>query len=173
MRFLVCFLFILLISCSSYKSSNYEKMADKITMKTAQKLEKERNLVLIGIGGGMMRNIRMMAMSFVYKHEISVGEGRSLLIAALEEYINAVNSNEEIRPYLVNYPFDPKNIEIRIFIHNPDNSPVAEGKISVISAIKGILEYDADEGNGYKNIHRETYEEAIEKIAQSYQRESA
>lgn len=173
MRFLICFIFVLLIACSGYKVSNYEKMADKITAKTAKKLEKERELILIGTGGGMMHNIRMMAMSFVYKHEIDVDEGRTLLIAALGEYIEAVNTNEEIRPYLANYPFDPKNIEIRIFIHNPDNSNVEEGKISVISAINGILKYDADEGYGYKRIHRETYEEALEKIAQSYQREAA
>jgi hypothetical protein len=164
MKYPLLILTIILSACSHSSSPNYEEMADKITYATAKKLRSEKNLRLIGTGGGMMHSIRMMAMSFVFKHEITIEEGRELLVAAVSEYVAAVNANEKIRPFLANYPFEPKNVEIQIFIHNPDNSCMPHGKICVIGAIDGILDYDIrdSETDLLKEIYRETYEEALQ-----------
>ena len=141
-------------------------MADKITRATAKKLEEEQHLKLIGIGGGMMDNVRMMAMSFSFNREITLEEGRELLVVSVEEYLKAVNSNEKIRPYLANYPFDLQNIEIRIFIQNPDRSDLPPGKICAMQAAKGFLDYDSRDPstNQFTEIHRETFEEALQKL---------
>jgi hypothetical protein len=94
-----------LFACSScnFKSDNYEKIADKITINTAKKLRNEFGLILVGIGGQMMNDIQMMSMEFNFYNVIDTEVIRKLLIKSVQEYLFTINSNEEIRPYLHNY----------------------------------------------------------------------
>ena len=65
----------------------------------------------------MMDDIQMMAMSFNYYEEVNLKTARELTIYVINEYLSAINSNKELRPYLHEYPFTAKNVEIRIFIY--------------------------------------------------------
>ncbi len=150
------------------RDENYATIANKITKQVALRLRQERNLQCAGTGGGMMSNIRMMAISFDFLHEVSLTEARQLLVYATTEYLNAINANKEIRPYLQNYPFTVNNIEVMIFIQKPDGQNVPPGKIVSMSSINSILSYDllCEPGNYInKELCRETYEEAL-KIVQ-------
>ena len=122
-----------------------------------------------------MDTVRMMAMSFSYDHEITIEQGRELLIYCVEKYLSAINFNEEIRPYLKNYPFEPKNIEINIFVHQPNHHNVSVGAISVVGAIKGILDYNVRQVGPpvIKQVYKETYQEALEMLAQKGSRARA
>ena len=157
-----------LFGCSSfgYQSPGYVKTAHAITANTAKKLEEQKKLYLIGTGGGMMHDIRMMAMGFQFFHEVDLKEARELVVYAVREYLSDINNNEEVRPYLRNYPFTAKNVEIQIWIYNPDGSDPSLEKIYYISAINGVLTYYLDLPKTYsrKAICKETYEEALQKI---------
>lgn len=83
--------------------------------RVAVQLKKEKDLHPCGSGGGMMDQIGMLALSFNYYKEIDIDTGRDLLMTTGKLLLNSVNEDERIRPYLENYPFLPKNIEIRIF----------------------------------------------------------
>ena len=160
----IVFVFSCVFGCSSfgYQSPRYVKLAHEITEKSAKKLKAQKNLVLIGTGGQMMHDIQMMAMSFHFYQEVDLRTGRELIIYAINEYLSAINSNEEVRPYLNNYPFTPKNIEIRIWIYKPDRTHASLDKIYYISALNGILTYYLDLPETYSRqaICEETYEEA-------------
>ena len=166
---IVVIMFSFLFGCSSFwhPLPDYEKIADDITEKTAQKLKEKKDLYLIGTGGGMMNDIQMMAMSFDYYQEVDLKKARELLVYAVNEYLSDINSNEEIRPYLHEYPFTAKNVEIRIWIWKPDRSKPSSEKILYISAIDGILTYylDFPEKYTFKAIYEETYEEALQAIS--------
>ena len=170
MRFIYLFVFsFILFSCNKHQIPEYERIADAITAKTAKKMASERNLQLIGIGGGMMDNVRMMAMSFNYDHELTIEEGRELVVYCVEKYLSAINSNEQIRPYLKNYPFRSENIEIRIFLYKPGHQDVPIGALSVVGAYTGTLAYKTreEESISLKRVHEETYQEALEILAQT------
>lgn len=162
---LILFVFTSTIGCSLFNqktSVDYEEIADKITANTAWKLEKEKNLLLIGTGGGMMHDIQAMHMSFQLFHEVSLEEARELVVYAMREYLSNINNSEEVRPYLHNYPFTEKNIEIMILIYGPDKRELPPEKIYCITSHNGILKYynrlDRDHP-----ICKETYEEAVQK----------
>ncbi|MDE3045869.1 MAG: hypothetical protein KGJ02_04410 [Verrucomicrobiota bacterium] len=168
MRFLLLFIvFSFLSSCSQKKHSNQLPpkviFANEIRKKVASDLYKKKNLVPCGSGGGMMRQVEMLALSFDYRKPIDIKMGRELLIAAVDELTVAVNADERIRPYLQNYPFEPKNIEIRIFLYNPDGSDIPPGSLSVVGALEGVLDYKIRDPktDQLKSIHKETYEEAV------------
>ncbi len=170
--FLTC---MLLSSCGSFntqefdkgshvRDENYETIANRITKQVALKLFQEKNLQCAGRGGGMMSNIRIMALGFDLLHEVTLTEARELTVYAITEYLKSINNSKEIRPYLQNYPFKLENIEIRIWIYKSDNKSVPLGKIDSISAVKGTLTYRIACGSqSYANreLCEETYEEAL------------
>ena len=140
------------------------QIAHAITRKTAQKIESETGLRLIGTGGGMMNHVRLMTMSFSCFGEISVDRARELLLYCASEYLSAINASEEIRPYLIHYPFTLKDIEILIFIRQQDRREVPIGSLAVATLINDMLEYKAEqqEASSFKKIHKETYQEALQ-----------
>ncbi len=165
---IILFMFYFLFGYSSFSlSSDYEKIADKITEDTAKKLKAQKNLRLVGTGGQMMHDIQMMAMGFYYYQEVDLKTARELIIYAINEYLAAINSSKEIRSYLHEYPFMAKNIEIRIWVFEPSGSNPPLDKIYYISAINGNLAYylDLPETYSRRAIREETYEEALQEIA--------
>ena len=160
-------MFSFLFGCSSfgYQSPRYEQLADEITGKTAKKLKTQKGLFLIGIGGRMMDDIQVMKMSFEYYQEVDLKIGRELLVHVINEYLSAINSNEEIKPHLHEYPFTAKNVTISIFFSNPDRSKFPPGKIACISSLKGTLTYYTySNSNFLQAIHVESYEKAVQEI---------
>ena len=149
-------------SCFGHQSPRYVKLAAQITEKTAVKIEKEKNLRLVGRGGQMMHDIQMMAMSFDLYHEVDLKEARELLVYIINEYLSEINSNVEIRPFLHEYPFTAKNVEIHIWVYKPNGSDPDLDKLYYISAINGVLTYYLDLPKTYsrKAICEETYAEA-------------
>jgi len=153
-------------SCGGYQVCKHEKIADRITAKTAKRIEEKTHLYLAGTGGRMMDDIKEMDMGFDYYGEVDLAEARRMLVYVIDEYLAAINSSQEIRPYLHEYPFNAKNVGIRIWFYNPDRSNLARDKIYYISAINGILNYYIE---GKKEFTREaicteTYEEALERL---------
>ncbi len=146
-----------------HELSDKEKIADRITANTAKKLKKEKNLLLIGTGGGMLYQIDMLAMSFCLYQEVDLTSARDLIVFAVNEYLTAINKSQDIRPYLDQCPFTAKNVEIRIFVHGPGGCELPPGKIDSINCIEGVVKY-RHSSDLSRPIHKETYDEALSKI---------
>ena len=142
------------------------QLANEISNRVALQLKKERDLYPCGFGGGMMHQIRMLALSFNYYKPVEIEQARELLFSAGSLLLKTINENEQIRPYLDTYPFQPKNIEIRIFLKAADKFAIEDEKLCGISMLDGILEYEIHDPKTKKltTIYSETYEEAMEKL---------
>ncbi len=168
-------LFSCLLCCAcekpvSYYPSEKECLCNDITKKVAIELKNELDLLPFGSGGRAMDQIKMLAISFLYRHPLEIAEGRELLIAAVEKFAAKINATEAIRPYLNNYPFGPKNIEIRIFIQAPNGKDFGSEKLCLIKAQEGFLEYEIHSGEyNLKTVYKETFEEALQKLNRAKQ----
>lgn len=145
-------------------SPKYIKIADRITSNTLKKL-KTKDLKLVGSGGSMMNNIGEVSLHFYYYHPTTIDEARNLLLEITEDLISSFNSNEEIRPYLANYPFNQNNLEISISFTQKSNVYQDPPSLSLASAEDSILSYDRHDPEKSKliTIFQETYEEAQQK----------
>jgi hypothetical protein len=116
-----------------------------------------------------MDKIRMLALSFNYNKQIEIEEARELLIYAGNIFIHTVNDDKRVHQYLLNYPFLPENIEIRIFLHKKNGSEFGGEKLSVISMNEGILKYKIVDPTTQllTTIYSETFDEALVKINSS------
>lgn len=175
MKFVYTLILLFLSGCDSinlaptYVSSEKVELTNEIQKSAAKRITKKTDLVLCGTGGGMMNEIRMVALSFDYYKPVNQIIGRKLLITASEELLNEINQNEKVRKYLIRYPFPPKNIQIRIFVHNKNGSPIQAGNICYLSVIDGVLSYTLREPGKFKSstLTKESYIQALQKISQS------
>ena len=154
-----------LCSCSFFTESRpeYVKIANKITNETGKKLKEQKNLHLAGTGGGMMHDIQMMMMAFQFNQIVDMETARELLVYSGEEYLHAINSNVEVKPYLHDVPFTSKNIEIVIYFHTQSYETVPSGEISIAAIEEGLIVYYIDDPERYtiQSIHEESYEDAV------------
>lgn len=173
MRFLLFFLFIILVSgCEvgnneiSCVPSQKVKLVNEIRSKVAAKLNKDFGLIVCGTGAQMMHQIEMLALSFDYGHLVDVEQGRKLVVSAVNEFVSEINADERIRSYLVQYPFQPENIEIRIFFCMPDGNKIPVGELSSISFTRGNVTYRSFDSKKFQldTIYKETFAEAVEQI---------
>lgn len=148
---------ILFCSCSNTSTTDYEKLADKIAISTAKKLEKEKGLILLGTGGRMMNEIEIMSISFEYRKDVEIDQARKLLIEAAEEYLSEINADEKIRPYLHNYPFTPDNIKIEIYFRG---IKLSFDKVHIAAVSDGKVSYYIKDDYTLRTIKVEAYEEA-------------
>lgn len=162
-----------LMSFSFFKSKprDYADMAREIRGKVAKKLAKKHQMDCVGVGGGMMGSVYMIGLSFEINRPIDRDEARARIVDCVEELLTAVNQNEEIRPYLKNYPFTTHNVQVAIFIKDKDRRNLHDPLISVVSVFESDdISYCTTEPNKmtYKNQVHEPYQEALAKVKGHY-----
>jgi hypothetical protein len=140
----------------------YEKDVDVVTDQVAKKIYQETGLKLMGTGGGLIDQINRLGISFARYGDLSMEEARELLVYCVEEYLDAINADEKIRPHLCCYPFSPNNIEIAIFIYGEDRRDPPIGFLTVVAEIYGRMTYKIQQPGfpSMKTIHEEPYDEA-------------
>lgn len=146
------------------KPRDYADIARDIRAKVGNKLAKKHHMDLIGIGGGMMKSVYMIGLSFQIRHPLDRNEARERIIDCVEELLTTINANEEIRPFLKNYPFTTKNVQVAIFSVNADGRAVFDPYITVVSVDQSdsiTFRTEAPNEKFYKHRHREPYLEAL------------
>jgi hypothetical protein len=158
--------FIASIADPQYMLSIDEKIVNKITLQVAKKISAEKGLIPAGSGGQMMDEIKMLMLGFDYRKIANIETARELLVYCVEEYLAEINTSEEIRPYLCNYPFTNKNIQIDICFFNPDGTYVPIDDIIIATADEGKIAYRISKPDrlGLQTIYQESYEEAVQKV---------
>ncbi len=147
--------------------TNKQKLANEIRHKVALQVKQETGLRPVGTMGQMLHEIQKLGLSFYYYQPVDIVEGRKLLIKAVDTMLQEINSDTRIHPYLIRYPFMPRNVEMTIFLRNPDGRDVAPGTLRIIEAIDGCFCYQIDnpKTNRFTTIYKETYEEALQRLA--------
>jgi hypothetical protein len=142
---------------------HYEVIANHITLDTAELLKERYGLNVIGIGGGMMDDIKKMNLSLQSRKPLSINEGRDFIVMCIDTYLDQINSNKKVRPFLNAYPFTIENIEIKIFIDREEGENLAIGRLAVVSTHGRKIKYKVVESE-FRNeeVLSETYEEARE-----------
>lgn len=166
---ILIFTLITLLGCKldaqENNSPDYEVYVDRIIKNFAEEMQKELSLVCIGSGGRMSKNIEEVSVKFIAYREASIKEARELEIRAIERLLKSINTNEKIRPYLNEFPFKRKNLEISISFQNPDNTHSTTG-VAFIYQIRGIIYYDRINlhSGRLEDLAKETYEEALKVV---------
>ncbi len=159
----------LFCACSSNELSLSDQLGYKASIDTVDILQQEYPLIfscMFGMQGDKQGKIKINKLGIQFPEEVSQERARSLLLHFIETYLDVINSTEELKPHLSNYPFTKENIEFVVYFSAPDGSMSYHPNINVCAFRNGKLIYKTEEEGqtkGYKSIIRESYEEAMEK----------
>jgi hypothetical protein len=121
----------------------------------------------------MMDNIKEVYLSFLAKNRYyTTEEARVLMVNCIEELLERINSNLEVRDYLDHYPFTEKGIDFSIEFLNEKGEDVSDGYIAYVSIINETLFYYIyrPETDMLEKIYKEPYLEALQ-IVQDKQKQ--
>lgn len=175
--FRLSLLFLVLFS-SSFTTSMFSKSVneripkdDKIALaiidETAATLKRRHKLHPCGFGMGGMELFKTLDIQFQVIGTLSREKARVILLDCVEEFLKNINSNEEIKPLLINYPFSHENVSLTLFIRDKNNNKLYHPNISVVSFRRRGLEFitnDPDNEYKYKEEYLETYQEACQLV---------
>ena len=98
-----------------YKSPKYVIYANELQNDFIKKIEKELKFICCGSGGGMPYDIEEFSVGFNIYQYGDIIQARELEVLLTEKFLNFINSNEKIKPYLREYPFTINNKNIYFF----------------------------------------------------------
>ncbi|MCH9625439.1 MAG: hypothetical protein S4CHLAM123_06130 [Chlamydiales bacterium] len=159
----LCLLPILFTSCT-IREANYCKMSNRIASSYAKEFAKPRELMLTGYGGAMMNDIQEVSLRFLSFNALNVDEARVLYVEMMEEFLCRINRNEEIRPYLHNFPFEEDNLKLSIGFEDSNRKITGDGHVALMSIARDHIlffaAYDPVKEEFY-TLYEAPYEEAL------------
>ncbi len=163
----LCLFMACKVNANNDESENYEFYANQIVNLLAKRMEEEFDLRCVGEGGSMPHDVRTMAVEFIAYRRANVEQARELMVKVTERFIEAINGNSKIRPFLREYPIQPFQAKVSISFTKKNNYPYGDGSISHAFQVKNKIYYDSE--NSLKRlvtVFEEPYEEAL-RIVQS------
>jgi hypothetical protein len=163
-----------LLSCSAISMdssglTDLDRASDQVTIGFAKKVVSQ-GLHICGIGGRENKGkIEWFEVAFQYDKMLDVPKARQLIVETTELFLLEINNDENVQKYLPHYPFTPKDIIIAIF-PNCSKIPREEWKAFVMPKNKlGEVSYRLDDEVvlPLHEIHKETFEEALEIVKRS------
>lgn len=146
-----------LVSC--YKSCPEGKAAQTAIISYSKEVLDKHGWVLFGLGGSYYDNIVKLDLSFICDKNVDMNEARRLVILGANSFLDKINQDEKIKPYLNHYPFTSNDLTFSFSFENEKS----EESISSVFLIKGKVCYFVENKNTSisKIIHREAYEDAL------------
>ena len=119
---------LIMVGCifsACVKPPAHVKQAQEVTKEFAEKIEKETGLFSLGSGGFYTdKKIDSLYVDFEAKGNFSQNEARELLMNTMVSFVEFVNQNLEIRPFLSTYPITEKQISASIGFVDEKRVPV-------------------------------------------------
>lgn len=106
--------------------------ADRLIREFAQKVQEEHGLSLTGFGGEMHHEIRTLGLSFSSRNSMELKEARALYLGLVQEFVDTVNRDRLIRPYLSEYPISTKQVEILLSLQDDQGKMRRDGSVCMI-----------------------------------------
>lgn len=144
-----------------------DQLMIKIMDSAVNEVEKKYGLYGIGFGMRGKNKFEGISLEFQMDRQVTKDEARAILLDCANIFSEKINKNELIKPHLMEYPIDNKNVGITFYIEDENQTKVFHPNICVACwSRKGVYfrTNDPDVEYGYKETAEETHEEALELV---------
>jgi hypothetical protein len=156
---------------SQHESENIpmsEQAVNSLMGKIARSFKQKYNMRACGLAVAMPRGVvKELGLDFRIYGPLSRDEIRKVLVRSVQEFLLLVNSDEAVKPYLENYPFTFKNVDISLFLNGFNGNGLDDPHIGIAGISKGKLDYEiliTTDIPTTKSRFVETYEEALKAL---------
>lgn len=171
MKIILIFLLILIL-CSQCTEPHINA-AHKVRSAFIKKVKRE-GFQVFATGGAMMDDVKVVDVVFQKSQNVDVKVARMMLMRYAQLLMHDMNADEELRPYLHDYPVTPKNINLTILFFKEDDDFVNPPYIArvAISAHDAYIDYSIDnkETNRLDTVFVEPYEMALQIYQENLQK---
>lgn len=139
----------------------YAAVPENIFIKEMQ----SKNYFCSGNGGGFLSDVRLISLTFHSREKLNFKEGRKEFIQSCQKLLELFNQDKFVRPYLNQYPFEMKNIELMLAF---DAKAYENDQITLIFNIEERIYYEKFNilTGKEEEFYKETYEEALKALEQ-------
>jgi len=140
------------------KPPAYVKSADDVTKSFSEKMLRENALISLGAGGYYHeKSVNALYADYELFQPYSKEEAKALLTQIIPQFVDHINTSEEIRPYLQTYPVTSDQVSISIAFFDQDHNPY--DKLAQIHLYQGKLYYSTydREKKAYLAVENEKY----------------
>ena len=150
-----------------YKSPIHIQYAKELTNTLIPLIERDFDLSCCGDGGAMADRISEVSLRFSTPRRATIQEARELEVRCIQRVLDAFNHCEKIRPYLAEYPFTAKNVDVMISFET-NYGPYSDETVYFLFQAKNKLYYYKHDPIKYDSavLFEEPYPEAL-KIVQN------
>jgi hypothetical protein len=113
------------VSCGLQKDPPHVKAGLAVMHRLQRELVAQHGFTLVGVDTAMARCVELGGFGFQIKEPYTLEEAQLLAIDCAERMICAFNEDEDVRPYLAEYPFTVENISLVLIFKAPDWSDLA------------------------------------------------
>ncbi len=125
-----------------HKSHPSEEIYDDLLSNYREKIQMELRLDCWSLGGVAPNNLEIIGAKFVSKRKANLKNARKLMMSISEELLNDINRNEQIRPYLTEYPFSASRLNIHLdFVKKSLGSHYEDGSMHSVTLSNGKISY--------------------------------
>ena len=175
-------MFFCVIACLAWQNLNLnrapgDKFTNQVISRVSKKLSKKYGLEISAIGGGEDKEgiWRITVHYHYYGAPLDLAKSRAIMVNIIELYLNEINNDEKIRPYLKNYPFLITNLNLALITNQIDGQWCFDPYMDTIGTMGDTIDYntrDAENRLKYKNTIVEKYEDALRIVKENGQLES-
>lgn len=152
-----------------HQITQLELGTDEMTMAFAKKMA-ENGIKASEVGGKMQGSVEEVGARLNVFYPATKENAREITVFAIESLLKIVNSNEKLRPHLIEYPFTSAKVNMAIDFTNERYSPYFDGKSMVNVLIEGnevfYYHHQKDPTSNYSTVllEKEPYEQALKRI---------
>jgi len=146
------------------KQSMASKYVNQVRKRFIKIAQKEYGVICTAEGSSLPYDVENISLYFAIKSKGTIDEGRELFIKLKERFINEINQDEKLRPYLREYPFTQDRATILLSYCDKNGNHYTDGSVTFILS-KGekevcYLRY-AEKDSESDELLVEPYEEAL------------
>jgi hypothetical protein len=125
--------------------------------------QKKEGFFPFGTGGAFHKQINELFFDLLTPGiNVTVEEARKVLVIKTEELLCKINQDEQVRPYLKDFPFSEKNLYFTVGFMPSTLVPNAKEAIVMAGVSRGSAFYCVRGERGYDDVHEESYATAYE-----------
>lgn len=156
--------------CSFIKENEFPARKNKLISEFGKIMKKELQLSTFMTGSACQNDLETLMVGLESPCQADVETARMLFVYSAEKLLALVNQDKLIRPYLHDYPYTIKNLELDIrFVNGPMG-----GKLRYISNKGSMVYYTCldEKENKLKDFYVETYNDAFKKARNAWESQS-
>jgi hypothetical protein len=161
----IAILIVVILILAACSSTPYEiELSRQIINTFSIKMKKVNNLTLIGLGyrgGDPSGKLKAFSLTYVGQKFVNIEQARDLFIGLCEELLAQINANKKMKPWLADYPYTGKNLNIMLAFYEEPSKKVSPPYIALVSVLNGWVYYSTYENGKLTDAYEETYEDAL------------